>query len=181
MTLTYNRYEEIKSIVVDTLKMGNIANVPICCFQLVQALEIDCIPYSSLSPKQQSVCLEFSDEGFTLDDTIYYNDTQIDTRIRFTIMHEIGHIVLGHTEEDELSESEANFFAKYILVPPVLVYAIDTAGNVSEDEIRHIFNVSHPVAEYAVDYYNKWTSHINFGLAEVDIAIYNHFYRNQAM
>lgn len=181
MAVSYSRYEEIKSIVVDTLKSSNIVSVPICCFQLAKALKIECIPYSSLSPKKQAACYEISDEGFTLDDTIYYNDTQTDTRIRFTIMHEIGHIVLEHIEDDKNSDLEANFFARYILVPPVLVYAIDRSGNVSEEQIRHTFNVSHPVAEYSYDYYNKWTNHITFGLPEVDVAIYNHFYRNQAM
>ena len=45
-----------------------------------------------------------------------------DRRIRFTIMHEIGHIVLDHTEHSDLAESEANFFAKYALAPPPLVH-----------------------------------------------------------
>lgn len=106
----------------------------------------------------QSSCLEFNDEGFTLDYIIYYNDTQTEKRIRFTLMYEIGHMSL-------------------------LVYAIDKSGSVSEDDIRHIFNVSHPVAEYAYDYYNKWINHIkiNFGLPEIDITIYNLFYRSAAI
>ena len=43
---------------------------------------------------------------------IFYDDSMYDRRIRFTIMHEIGHIVLDHTEHSDLAESEANFFAK---------------------------------------------------------------------
>lgn len=37
--------------------------------------------------------------------------------IRFTCAHEIGHIVLGHTVEDETAEREANCFARNLLCP----------------------------------------------------------------
>ena len=43
---------------------------------------------------------------------IYYNDKKDAGRIRFTILHEIGHFVLGHLQQSDLAESEANFFAK---------------------------------------------------------------------
>lgn len=38
-----------------------------------------------------------------------------------TIMHEVGHIRLLHKKEDAENEAEANFFACYFYVPPVLV------------------------------------------------------------
>lgn len=178
MSLQYKRYEEIKKVVADTLRKGKIVKIPICCFQLVKELKIECIPYSTLPLKKQSVCLQLSEEGFTLDGAIYYNDFQIATRIRFTIMHEIGHIMLDHTEDDEIAEQEANFFSAYILVPPVLVYANDKTGDMHQDKIRILFNVSNPVAESTYSYYCKWTKRNSdmFALAETDTKIYNHFF-----
>lgn len=184
MKLDYHRYEEIKYIIASTFKKGNIASVPIDCFQLAEALQIKCISYSSLPEEKQAACLEFSSEGFILDDSIYYNDLLLHKRIRFTIMHEIGHLILDHYDDDYgISDLEANFFAKYILVPPILVYAIDRLGDISEDKIRNIFDVSHPVAGYSYNYYNKWANHIKrkFGFPEIDITIYNHFYRAVAI
>ena len=52
-------------------------------------------------------------------------------RINNTIMHEIGHIVLDHSEDSELAEKEVKFFAKYALVPPVLVHKLKLAANMN--------------------------------------------------
>ena len=178
MILHYNRYAKIKDIVADTLCAGQIANVPICCFQLTTALNIKCIPYSSLSIDKQSACLQLSEEGFTLDEAIYYNDFQLDTRIRFTIMHELGHIMLDHAEDDEIAEIEANFFAGYILVPPILVYAHDKTGEMDQETIKRLFYVSAPVAEYGFSSYCGWIKRNagRFGFEDVDTRIYNHFF-----
>ena len=48
---------------------------------------------------------------------ILYNDNMDINRIRFTIAHEIGHIALGHEESNDETESEADYFARHLLVP----------------------------------------------------------------
>ena len=54
-------------------------------------------------------------------------------------MHEIGHIVLGHTEDSELAEAEVKFFAKYALAPPVLMEKYNVTNIV--DVLSH-FDIS---------------------------------------
>lgn len=53
--------------------------------------------------------------------TIGFNADQVWVRRRFSIAHEIGHLLMGHTsnEQDEKSqaEAEANQFAAELLVP----------------------------------------------------------------
>ena len=46
-----------------------------------------------------------------------------------------------------------NFFAKYALVPPVLVYKLNIN---SPNKISEIFDVSIQAGYYAYDYYRKW-------------------------
>jgi len=178
LSVSYERYEEIKHVVANTLKTGKVRNIPICCFNLALQLGIRCIPYSDLSLEKQAACIQLSGEGFTLDNTIYYNDYQLSTRVRFTIMHEIGHVLLGHIEDDDNAETEANFFAGYILVPPVLVFAHDKTNDIDQTQIKTLFNVSNPVAENTYIYYKKWSrrNKNQFGLSPVDIEIYDHFY-----
>lgn len=69
-------------------------------------------------------------------------------------MHEIAHIVLDHSEESELAETEVKFFAKYALAPPVL---IDRLGLESVPEIAEAFDISYEAAKYALNYYEKWS------------------------
>ena len=85
---------------------------------------------------------------------IFYNDDiETEGRKLWTISHEIGHIVLDHTEDSELAEKEVKFFAKYALVPPVLVHKLKLT---TPEEISETFDVSYEAAYYALVYYNKW-------------------------
>lgn len=84
---------------------------------------------------------------------IFYNDDKGFGRINNTMLHEIGHIVLGHTEDSELAEKEVKFFAKYALVPPVLVHKLMLT---TPEDISYTFDVSYEAAYYALVYYNKW-------------------------
>ena len=68
-------------------------------------------------------------------------------------MHEIGHIILDHTEESELAESEANFFAKYSIAPPPLIHAAKCEAYL---DIAEVFDISIQAAYYSMIYYQKW-------------------------
>ena len=84
---------------------------------------------------------------------IFYNDEKGYGRINNTIMHEIGHIILEHTEDSELADKEVKFFAKYALAPPVL---IDKLALKDVFSIANVFDISHEAAGYALSYYRKW-------------------------
>lgn len=159
--LTDERYEEIKQEVVRTFKKYKISCVPVSGYEIATKMGIKIITYNSLNDEKLVAARKFSMDGFSLfyngTWTIYVND--IDTgykRQNNTILHEIGHIVLDHTEDSELADKEANFFAKYSLVPPILVYKFNIK---SIEKIEEIFEVSHQAAVYAFDYYKKWISY----------------------
>jgi len=156
--LSNERYEEIKQEVVRTFEKYKISCVPVSGYEIATKMGIKIITYNSLNEEKLVAAREISKDGFSLFVkgiwTIYLND--IDTgykRQNSTLLHEIGHIVLNHTEDSEIADKEANFFAKYSLVPPILVYKFNIE---SIEEIEEIFEVSHQAACYAFDYYNKW-------------------------
>ena len=61
--------------------------------------------------------------------------------------------MLDHSEDSDLAENEVKFFAKYALVPPVLVLKLHLK---SAEEIPDVFDVSYEAAIYAWEYYQKW-------------------------
>ena len=163
--LSSKRCEEIKRAVVNMFVHYGVSCLPINGFEIASKMGVRIIPYSAFVLSTRRLLLKKSEDGFSLQRDsgewiIYYNDAKRYRRINNTIMHEIGHIVLDHTEDSQLAEKEVNFFAKYALVPPVLVHKlkIDSPG-----EIVKFFEVSFEAADYALKYYRKW---LEFGHAD---------------
>lgn len=156
--LSDKRYEEIKSIVANMFEEYDIRCAPISGFEIAKKMGIKCYPYSSIPKNKRYLLYKKSIDGFSLQTTsgewrIYYNDELSYGRINNTIMHEIGHIILDHSEDSELAEKEVKFFAKYALAPPVLIRKFKLH---SPKEIVDIFDISYEAAVYAYSYYKKW-------------------------
>ena len=85
---------------------------------------------------------------------IYYNDaTKKYERINQTIMHEVGHYILWHTEEGDIEEAEAKFFAKYALTSPVLIHNMKIEKTV--ENIMDEFEIGYQAAVIALNNYHK--------------------------
>ena len=71
-------------------------------------------------------------------------------RLRFTLAHELGHRLLGHTGVDPAEEREADCFASHLLCPePVLrLFADDAAG--AAERIAKACYVSYSCARVAL-------------------------------
>jgi Zn-dependent peptidase ImmA (M78 family) len=86
---------------------------------------------------------------------IFYNESEALYRIRFSIMHELGHYLLGHklnlNLEDDLygvQEIEANCFAAQVLMPEQLLRVCSKRGKtLSDDFIIRSFEVSREAAQ----------------------------------
>lgn len=159
--LNCSRYEEIKKVVTDTIEDANIRQYPYDVFEVARNLDIILVSYQSLSEKKKKACFSKSEDAFSIlvdfgnhaEWHIYYNEDIGHCRVRFTIMHEIGHIMLDHEDGNEVEESEANFFSKHILAPPCIMHEVGVEDYV---DIVNKFDVSPTMAIYQIDYYDKW-------------------------
>ena len=155
--LSDSRCEEIKKTVVDIFALLNIRCVPISGFEMAKKIGAKIIPYSSKSAGTRLHMMTRSEDGFSAKYNgewyVFYNDEQSYGRVNHTLLHECGHIVLDHTEESELAEAEAKFFAKYAIAPPVLIHELELKNAF---EIYNRFDVSLEAAGYACNYYRKW-------------------------
>ncbi len=157
-SITSERYEQIKEIVADMYEDLGYTKIPVNAFELCHKLNIKLIRYSELSKDCAEWSKKFSNDGFnlfninTIQYEIYYNNLMPPERITFTIMHEIGHIMLEHKEHNEKDEKEANFFAKTALAPLGLVYKLRLKNSY---EVAEAFGISYEFAENIVAHYNK--------------------------
>lgn len=173
ISLSHKRYEEIKRIIVDLFIKYGVSCIPVSGFELATKMGIKVIPYSAIHFSKRYLLLKKSEDGFCVEKTpgewfIYYNDEIDYGRINHTIMHEIGHIVLDHSEDSELAEKEVRFFAKYALVPPVLVHKFKLNNPCS---IADVFDVSFEAAGYALSYYKKWLQYGSSEYTDYEIAL----------
>ncbi len=177
ISLSHRRYEEIKRTVVNLFVKYNVTCVPVNGFELATKMGIKIIPYSAIPIEKRYLLFKKSQDGFCVEKTfgewyIYYNDEMDYGRINNTIMHKIGHIVLDHSEDSELAEKEVRFFAKYALVPPVLVHKLKLED---PQAIADVFEVSLEAARYALSYYMKWLQHGSYNYTDYEVELLHLF------
>lgn len=82
---------------------------------------------------------------------LFYDAQANRRRMRFTLAHELGHIVLGHHQEQPWEEKEADYFASQLLAPrPVFnVLALRGLDTSDPEFIARTFYLSKAAAEIA--------------------------------
>ena len=158
MRLNDEVYEFIKQEVIDLFVRYGVNSAPISGFELAQKMGIMIIPYSTLSRIKLYKAMIASPDGFYLElgngrEYVFYNDNNGMERSNMTILHEIGHCVLGHNDNSDSEEAEANFFAKYAIAPPPLIHRFKPN---KPEVIRKYFFISYEAARNSLAYYYKW-------------------------
>ncbi len=94
---------------------------------------------------------------------LYDDDISYVPRKHWGIVHELGHVYLGHTSDDRNSEIEAHFFAAQIVTPEiVLINIAKRQGHLSLSDLTEHFNVSLESAEKRISCLNRKYSY-NYG------------------
>lgn len=140
-------FEKITSCILDVFKTCNVRSFPIDCFYILSQYGYRVKKYSELSPTKRNACLRLSRDACTIEDTIYYEDRNIEERIRFSVMHEFGHILLLTDDEDMV-----DLFASHILAPRIMIHK---TGCRTSQAIHDAFGLSYAASGRALaDYYN---------------------------
>lgn len=153
------KYEEIERKVVDLYIEQNIHSLPIDPFEIIKKRKYEFVPFSKLKLDFLEETFDKQNDAFsfysTVDKTyiIAFDDSKSFDRLRFTLMHEIGHIDLGHKGESDLARRMADYFAGYALAPSPL---IDCFTGEDTNAIRYTFGVSNHCAEICATRYSNW-------------------------
>ncbi|MDM5332851.1 ImmA/IrrE family metallo-endopeptidase [Ureibacillus composti] len=122
---------------------------------------------------------------------IVYDDTYSESRIRWTIAHEIGHIVLGHLSDFEetalnrggltkkqygVLEVEAHWFAEAILAPNALLHLFSIK---EAQEIAFLCDISKNASEKCEKHLNNFPWNNQPEERELLRNFYPFFYRDQ--
>lgn len=85
---------QIQEAVLSVFKSCDIHSFPIDCFHIIHHYGYEIIKYNDLSEKKKAACLKLSEDACIIEDHLYYNDDMPERRVRFSIMHELGHPII---------------------------------------------------------------------------------------
>lgn len=142
MSETYLHYRRARDLAWLVLIENNLTEFPLDIFGLIQSYGIHCKPFSKVKTFLENNKVNHNAWAFSqkLNGVIYiaYNDNNsTEQQIRFTLAHELGHVLTGLT--NEYSELYGNVFARDLLMPAI-VCKIENLT--SPQQIADFFNVS---------------------------------------
>ena len=82
---------------------------------------------------------------------LYDDDISNEQRKHWGIIHELGHIYLGHTDDCKNSEIEAHFFAAQLVSPEIVLWDIcRRKGQLTDTDIFTHFNLSYEASTKSI-------------------------------
>ena len=156
--MDYLDKEHIRKKIFDIYQECDIHEFPLDCFSVLEHYGLRLITYQEVKiekPDLFRAISNYSKDAFRFRMTVYYNALNNIGRIRFSLMHELGHFILGHTEESKDNEVEADYFASCILAPRV---AIKKLGCITSDDIHKTFGLSYAAANRTLLDYKDWNN-----------------------
>ena len=113
--------------ILETYQRLDIHSINFDCLELIQKHGYRVFTYQELlnkNPELHKLCMAYSDEAYKELATkiVAYNDTQHPYHVRFSLAHELGHIVLEHDSVSSSSDIEANYFASNFLAPRMAIH-----------------------------------------------------------
>lgn len=123
--MVYGIYKGARNAAWQCLIDFKIAALPVQVIAIARSAEIKVVKNSKVQT------LKREESGITViierQPVIIYRDEEKPERCRFTIAHELGHIFLGHTLNNENGEDEekaANIFARDLLAPACVLHEL---------------------------------------------------------
>ena len=117
--------KRLLSYVLTVYKECNITTFPIDCFSILRHYGFKVLSYSELKEinfELYTICQSCTEDAFTYEKIIAYNEKNTSERIRFSLMHELGHYIMDLPSTDKSFEDLADYFASNILVPRATIW-----------------------------------------------------------
>ncbi len=176
------RREEIIGIVADLYEENNISEFGFSLKKICLSMDINLLPYSSYENHQ--LLVKFDRDGFNWYNPlnrkfeIFYNDEiKPFQRVKFTILHELGHICLGHTlkmsDETFQQKHEADLFANEFYCPQAFIIHYNL---LSVSDLISTFGITEG---YAIILLEKIKKRKNLNLSKNELRLIEIFEKNK--
>lgn len=154
--ITHANHNNILEKVVSIYVKCQITSFPLDCFSVLKTCGFRVYTYEELKKQNlrlYQMCIAYSSDSFRFENMIAYNEKNNYFRIRFSLMHELGHVVLEHEKDAPEHEEDADYFASNFLAPRILIH---TGGYRTSDAIHDAFGLSYTASNRALLAYKEW-------------------------
>ena len=147
-------YKNSRDMAWQILIKNNLNSLPVKVKKICKGERISLWSYRKGAKLIRCLGLEnnvIGNDAFSFERFIFYDDTKPTTRQRFSIAHEIGHILMHDSDENantEANEREADIFASRLLAPLCVLHYIDVQ---SPEEIAELCDISFAAAQIRYD------------------------------
>lgn len=191
--MNYRNYKKSRDAALQILIDCNVQCLPVNLNQICKHLGIKTYSYF----KGKSILTELDlleasalTDGMSLllGDTpvVLYNSDEIsEGRMRFTVTHEIGHIILGHLRANDVTvinrepsssdnpfETAANQFAARLLAPACVLWGL---GVHTPEDIANVCNISITAATFRAERMEELYKRNRFLASPLERAVYAQF------
>lgn len=172
MESPYGQYQNARDASWLCLIHHGVQSLPVSMSKLLRESGVPIGRYCDNAAKLRHIGLDrlMVNDGFTIRDHagklfVYYNEQCSPQRTRFTLAHELGHIVLGHLtagdfgvqysprnneplEVRDPAEREANVFASRLLAPACVLWRL---GIHRAEDIAQLCQISTTAAQFRAE------------------------------
>ncbi len=168
--MNYTKYKYSRNLSWEILIRENITELPIKLVPLCRQMGIRIIRYADIpgfAKRDRDGCSTVINNQYC----ILYDETLSTTRKRFTIAHELGHVIMKHSGMPD-EETEANIFASRLLMPACVLYE---CGVSSATDIMELCDVSRTAAEIRLERLNILRKRGKFYTSPLERQVYKQF------
>lgn len=157
--IQYQNYQSTRDLAWEILIQNNVCELPVKVIPICKNMDIPVYTYEKsskiISELQYEKYCENND-GFSFNGAIYFNDKCSPQRQRFTIAHELLHVIRHEnslynqepSETDDEKETEANIFASRLLAPACVLWGLKVSNY---KHIQSLCNVSKTAARFRME------------------------------
>lgn len=150
--MEYGKYKNIRNAAWQCLIDYQVTELPVKISEVAKKANVSILKNSKVRELKEKE----SGKSILQNDRFYiiYNDSESPARCRFTIAHELAHILLGHVlinsfkyrnfEKRDEEEQEAEMFAARLLAPACVLHELQAF---SAEQIQQVCNISYIAAK----------------------------------
>ena len=162
--MQYSKYQGSRDLTWQILLDNNVTCLPVKVGDICKAMNVHIFSYS----RGREYIKNFDvyarpdvNDGFAYQNNIFFNERCTLQRQRFTVAHELGHILLHNgggvynrepADSDNPIEREANVFASRLLAHACVLWGL---GVTNAGQIAELCNISMQSAKFRMERLNK--------------------------